>query len=314
MIGLLLHAALIVIVVGALTSTSVGVAIHAFGARDGVFARAGLWAPAVASAVVLAAVLLPHDLFGLPDHCLHHPDHHLHLCLVHGAPMPPLPLSALALVGVTLGGWRIGRVLALWVRSERSVRRLRRSGRVEGDLVVLPGDEPLAFVAGIVRPRVFVSEGVWAAAQRWEPVIAHERAHARRRDPLRRWLASLAATFHWPFASRPLREALHEAQELRADRAAARALGDPLRVAKAIVDWSRALRGRARAGAAALTMTFGAGPLRRRVVALTTPASLRRPRPGPRIALLAAAGVLSAALLQAPELHHSAETLLSLWG
>ncbi len=312
MTGLLLHAALVIAVVGALVSALVGLALRAFDVRDGAFARVALWAPAIASVVVLAAVLLPHAVFGLPDHCLHHPDHHLHLCLVHGAPMPSLPLTVLALGVVALGGWRVGRVLAVGFRSERSVLRLRRSGRAEGDLIVLPGDEPLAFVAGIVRPRVFVSEGVLAAAERWEPVIAHERAHARRRDPLRRWLTSLVASVHWPFVSRPLREALAEEQELEADRAAAEALGDPIRVAEAIVDWSRALRGRTTSNA--LAMAFGAGPLRRRVLALTEPAASRPTHRGPRLVLFAGAAVLLLVLSQAPELHHSAETLLSLWG
>jgi len=313
MTGLLLHAALILTVVGALTSALVGAVAIARELRGGPLVNAALWAPPAVALAVLAAVLLPHALFGLPDHCLHHPDHHLHLCLLHGAPMPAPPLAAVALLGLTFASWHVARALVGLFASARSVRRLRRSGRTEGDLSVLPGSEPLAFVAGLLWPRVFVSEGVLAEPERWAAVIAHERAHARRRDPLRRWLSALAAAFHWPPVSRRLRTVLAEAQELGADQAAARALGDPLRVAEAIVDWSRTLRDSQASGE--LALTFGAGPIRRRVLALTTPQPTNRlSRPLQGLGALAVGVTVLALVGRAPELHHSAETLLSLFG
>ena len=50
-----------------------------------------------------------------------------------------------------------------------------------------PGASPLAFCAGLLRPRVFVSEGALArlGARALTAVVAHEGHHAARRDPLR---------------------------------------------------------------------------------------------------------------------------------
>src|SRR5207237_9218309 len=67
-------------------------------------------------------------------------------------------------------------------------------GQVE-DAVVIADEQPRAFCAGLLRPRVYVSSGAVAlldeAALR--AVLAHERHHARRWDPLRLAIARVIA-------------------------------------------------------------------------------------------------------------------------
>ncbi len=72
--------------------------------------------------------------------------------------------------------------------SARLVGRLSRTGAPPflGALVIEEA-RPLAFCAGLLRPRVYVSTGAIARldAAALDAVLAHERHHARRRDPMR---------------------------------------------------------------------------------------------------------------------------------
>jgi hypothetical protein len=59
---------------------------------------------------------------------------------------------------------------------------------------------PHAATVGLIRPRVLVSRALCGDldAPGLAAVDAHERAHARHRDPLRLWLAQLATDLQWP--------------------------------------------------------------------------------------------------------------------
>jgi Zn-dependent protease with chaperone function len=92
------------------------------------------------------------------------------------------------------------------------VRRLR----------CMTGSGCTAFCAGLLRPRVYVTAVVGTLAPgELDAVLAHEAAHARRRDPLRRLIARSAADalFYLPLA-RWWSGRQAEAAELRADQAA----------------------------------------------------------------------------------------------
>lgn len=96
-----------------------------------------------------------------------------------------LALAALGLAATAMtvaGAWR---EFAATRRFARSIRACER--RPLGDASVVPDERPRAFCAGLIRPRVYVSSGAVALLD--EPalraVLAHERHHARRRDPLR---------------------------------------------------------------------------------------------------------------------------------
>lgn len=122
----------------------------------------------------------------------------------------------------------------------RFLRRLDRlPTRRDGDVLVFEDPTPLAFCAGLLRPRIYVSSGAVAALDpgALDAVIAHERRHRDRRDPLRVLLATVLseALFFLPVIAR-LRDRFVDVLELDADDAAVRARGgDPGALASAML-------------------------------------------------------------------------------
>lgn len=95
---------------------------------------------------------------------------------------------ALALVGAVVIARAVAGVIGEVAASRRLGRRLAtaRPLGVTGAFAV-DGRRPHAFCAGLLAPRVYVTEGALAILddQALQAVLAHERHHARRRDPLR---------------------------------------------------------------------------------------------------------------------------------
>lgn len=152
---------------------------------------------------------------------------------------PPLPLVfLLILVGLALiAGTRAG-VTGL-IDTHRFNQRLRRSALplplppqlggldaglgVADRLTYLGLTEPAACCYGFVRPHIAITAGLVAKLDDEElvAVLAHERYHLRRRDPMRYLLlhALTAAAFMFP-AAPAIRRRLEARIELAADRAA----------------------------------------------------------------------------------------------
>ena len=88
-------------------------------------------------------------------------------------------------------------------------------------VAVVPGETPRAFCSGLVRPRIYVSEGALALFGERElaAVVAHEAHHADRRDPLR-LLVARAVGDAYSLRTLPRRE--QALSELAADAAAVR--------------------------------------------------------------------------------------------
>jgi hypothetical protein len=116
----------------------------------------------------------------------------------HHAPPPftlrllPLALLLTARLGgmfYALIGSLAGYLCAAW-------RIYRLPGRWEEGVIVLRAPGWAAFTFGLLRPRVFISESVWNSPHR-AAVLAHERGHARRRDPLRRFLVRATQRLLW---------------------------------------------------------------------------------------------------------------------
>lgn len=151
----------------------------------------------------------------------------------------------LAAVSVVLASAAAGLSGAAWVsvraiRGSRVLRRLAGSRRVPCpsrvkaavaglgpglDVDVVGADEPFAVTYGLLRPRILVSSGLAGAlgVEGIAAVLAHERHHARHRDPL--WLLAfrVAAGYGcWLPASGWLARRLALRRELAADLAAAR--------------------------------------------------------------------------------------------
>jgi Zn-dependent protease with chaperone function len=124
-----------------------------------------------------------------------------------------------------------------------SLRRLLRSGRepcpaaaaeaiaalgLSGRVDAVGDDDAFAVTYGLLRPRILISTGLAAALSRDElaAVLAHERHHLRRRDPLRLLAARVAAGYGcWLPVSSWLAGRFALRQELACDRAAVTSTG-----------------------------------------------------------------------------------------
>jgi len=110
---------------------------------------------------------------------------------------------------------------------------------LEGVRVRLLDDpRPHAFCAGLLRPRVYLSTGAWAALTPSElrAVLVHEEHHVRQRDPLRLLLAQVAseALFFLPIMRRARRR-YADLAEIAADEAAVSSTGGPGPLAAAML-------------------------------------------------------------------------------
>jgi hypothetical protein len=208
---------------------------------------------------------------------------HLTYPTVNAAAVLLLALAALGAAVLVVTGH------ATW-RQARGHRRLLGALPLGGTLAGHPGvrlvetSAPLAFCAGWLRPRVYVSRGV--AEQLSEPelhaVVAHEQHHGARRDPLRLAAGHVLceALFFLPALHR-LHATYTDAAEVTADAAAAEAVNG----------------GAATLASALLAVGGTSGPAVEGVSARRVDALLGRPvswRP-PRLLVLA--GIVTLALL-----------------
>lgn len=178
-------------------------------------------------------------------------DHLGALCLpaLHLLFAPVHPALHVAIAGgILYAGWDRYRAWRL-VRQSLGLIDIRRARRGDGFweaaeaagvnprlLRIVPGLPNPAFTAGLLQPRIYISEMLAGHLQEPElaAVVAHEGAHVARRDPLRlTLLRALACTLFWLPALRRLADDVSDQAELRADDVAA---GDqPLVLASAIL-------------------------------------------------------------------------------
>ena len=156
-------------------------------------------------------------------------DHHCHAGQGCGAHVPIL--YAGAPYALTVGALLFVTTLVL---CGSVLRRLRHTQRVAGALGLLAEPAPLAhcrmidspvpfaYCIGLWRPKVVISKGLERTLTREElnAVVAHEQAHAARRDNLRHGFAALALLPLGPRARRALLADLTLASEQACDRAA----------------------------------------------------------------------------------------------
>lgn len=264
-------------------------------------------APVASAAALLVLALWPSigAALGLAvDHCPAHAGH-VHLCLHHLPAHGPgiggtLGLAALALVA--------GATLFHAVRSGIVAMRLARARSFElpSGVGVVESTRPFALTVGWVRPRVLVSTALFErlTEAQLEVVIAHERAHATRRDALAVTVARVLSLAHLPHVRRGIVAELSLACEQACDEAAARECGDRVLVAETIVAAERAA---ALSPPLSPALAFGGAEVGSRVESLlAAPIESVTPR-RLRWILLAVVPVLAAA---APHVHHWTETVL----
>mgnify|MGYP001829188061 CR=1 FL=1 len=213
--------------------------------------------PVVASSLVVLFMTNPF-LAGLlvPEHC------HGSEC---GAHAPVLGGGTLASVGFAtfgaLGGFLVLGALGWLIRGAltrlKTLERLTRLTARAGDHRVVESDGLIACCVGLLRPQVLVSRGLLAALPeaQVEAVLAHEQAHAQRRDNLRGFLVH-AATLAWPRGRRELLRAdLAADAEQACDVQAAAVIGD----ANVVIDAMRRLTSLGSEAALRRGVAFGEG-------------------------------------------------------
>lgn len=159
-------------------------------------------------------------------------------------------LATLAVIGlgVTVIGFTADSAVRRVRASRRVVRGLqtveRRSTASGSTVTIFQSSSAIAFCAGLVRPRLYLSTGALDVLNDDElaAVVAHERHHASRRDPLRLLVAGVISDglFFVP-ALRRLADRYGDLAELAADRSAVRAHGDdPAPLASALLAFEQA--------------------------------------------------------------------------
>ncbi len=153
----------------------------------------------------------------------------------------------LAVVGLVV----VARLLAGAIRELTASRRFARrlaacAPEPQSDALVIDDERPRAFCAGLLRPRVYVTSGAVAMLDEssLEAVLAHERHHASRRDPLRLAVGRVlaGALFFLP-GLRDLGRRHETLAELSADEGAiSGAPGNRAALARAMLNFSDAAR------------------------------------------------------------------------
>jgi len=274
-------------------------------------------APVGVAGGLALSVLSPQAMLGR-CHCVSHP-HHLHLCLEHAS--FSWAVLAAGIAGVIWLALRLPSLVGIcrdYVATAAWVSNLRIAQRVEidGTLVeIVEGAEGHAWTVGVGRPRVVVCQALWSRLDDEEraAIVAHERAHLARRDPLTLVLVRIATSLFSAGPAERLLRGWRRSVELACDRLAASSLGDAGAVAAALVACGRLQSGGSTVRGA---MAAASDDLELRVRALLD----RDAEPiadGPHRGDLAHALTVTAALLLAVGLlaghsaHHGLETLLS---
>jgi hypothetical protein len=232
-----------------------------------------LVSPGIAGTLVLLLSFGPcigAHLAGQPDTCAEHGGPRLFLCLHHGGD-PSVLAWLLAAVLIMRGAYVLfgmGRAVLMTSRLARVLRQVGSRDTREG-FVMVPGSA--SFTAGWLRGDVFVGTDLAASIDpaRLAVVVAHERAHQSRHHVLAKIAARTFAVLHLPWIARRLTTELDTALEQACDLEAARAVGDPLAVADALIAVAR-LRAVSPEGALA-GFTDTSDVLARRVDALCSP-------------------------------------------
>jgi Zn-dependent protease with chaperone function len=270
--------------------------------------------PMLACVAVMSAALAPS--FGwIVDHCSQAVDVHAHphICMAHHVSELPartlVVLAAVLLVRLSFSGAHLLRGVIAALVTGRALARVS-SQRREIGVRVLPFDEPQAFVVGTFSPAVFVTRGLLAEAHREHlaPVLSHERAHVRRRDPLRRLVACLALGFHLPGLAAWLERRLARAHEMAADADAAGEMHSRERVATALVRLARAQKHVLRT-----VLAFGDSDVELRVATLLD-CRRRYDQPGKAVLIVGVAMLFVLVAVSAGSVHHGVEIVLGLLG
>lgn len=272
------------------------------GDRDIVLFARGI-APAAFAAIVSLGV-------GLPAFLLFEPRH-------DGERAGIVLLSAAA-----IGAWQVVRMAARAFGMLRLSRALMRRWSASAaplqrspwgmPAFAVDADFPVVAVAGLIRPRLFVDRRVLESCSEAEveAIAAHERAHVRRRDNVRRLIIG-ACEGPLSASATSWRQAAEHAADAYAADSARRALD----LASALLKLARLAGTRSLEGTAVSTVHDG-GSLDVRIRRLINLSGSHKPEGGPSAAVLVLILLSGAAAACVPGLldnvHHVLETIVRL--
>ena len=279
-------------------------AAHAAGAAivsrcAGPFPRAA--APLIAALAIGIGIVLPAFAIFEPS---------------HGGERIGALLPIAAAIGAGLLAIWTARVVRMLAASRRLTRTWRRGsaplddGRWGMPALRIDSGAPIVAVAGLLRPRLFIDRSVLdlCTASELDAVAAHERAHVRRRDNVRRLLVGACAGPHSAAAA-----AWRASAEHFADRSAAASPRSAVDLASALVKLARAGRNPAWHDAVLSTVHDG-GSLESRVHHLLALDARAATAPthaaAPRWLALACVLALPAAPPLLQSVHHALELLV----
>jgi len=212
-------------------------------------ARAWLYAPLWAPALLVLSALAP-GVVGLilpgSDHCLSHAgSHHHHLCLQHPPHASESFLSWAIPTGVVLPAvvilcFAVRRVFREKRLANALVATSRRSS-FGADIRLLDQRSPFALTVGWLEPTILLSVGLveGVSPDTLRAVIAHERAHARRRDTWKALADRIVSAILPVRVARRLLGEVSLAREQACDRLAAEEVESPIAVARALTEVAR---------------------------------------------------------------------------
>ena len=273
-------------------------------------ARLWLYAPLWLPTLLVSASVLPGLLgtaLGLGDHCAAHDGHHHHLCLLHPPHVSNHPLAWSVAAAVLLPLCVVlGRAAWSGVLQCQLARALVRSSRASSlgpDVRLLDREEPIALTVGFLRPIILLSQGLLdvVSPATLDVILAHERAHVRRRDTAWALLDSLVAALVPRGVRAGLLRELALSREQACDLWAAERAGK-LRVAQALTSVARLGLSQPAVG-----MSVAASSLEARVLHLLEPPAASRWWPVAPLAL-----VLGVAALGAGPVHTMIERVVTL--
>ncbi len=264
----------------------------------------------VGLAAALVAALGAHAIAG-PDHCADHA-HHAHLCFAHGEGWLDRAWVTVVLAGTGAVLAVRGGILGVSVvRGARGVAQLRAVSAGDDPVRVVASERAFCFVAGLVRPAIYVSSRAWSSlsADERAVLVAHEAAHVRHGDLRRHMLVEGFLVLAAPRVAAIVRTQWRAATERRCDAEAVAATGDAIAVASAMVAMAR-LHSTPPAALLAFAPRPGELAARVRAVLEGRPTGARAARTLTRVIVAAAVALVVAASLAAGPLHHALESLL----
>lgn len=221
---------------------------------------------------VFTASLVMHPEWSaalVPEHC-HGSNCQVHkpaFELMHPAGGALAAASVLIVLGLLLTAQRV------LLRARRRLRMLNRFAQEQPvlDHAIVRSDDLLAWCTGLLTPRIFLSDTLVEAfsPRELQVVLAHEHAHAKRRDNLRNLVVNWATLAWHPKRRRNFLQNLSHSTEAACDAAAASFVGG----VQPVIDLIERLPEAPKTGMGKPRLAFDTADRRQRVAALSRPAT-----------------------------------------